>query len=289
MKRLVLLFISLAFLPGLWLRRKIGRFFGSRMPGTCVVLYYHMVLPEHRVLFGRQMDILLRLARPVAASHSAPLPTGVHHAAVTFDDGFENVFENALPELQARRIPSTWFIVSGALGKYPHWPTGRWSSAKSEKVLSAEQLRNLPVDLVAIGSHAVSHRALTKLDEGDAGRELAESRGMLEGILGRSVTLFSFPFGAMNSHLVECCRKSGYERVFSTSPELALSDPYEFVTARVPVEPTDWPLEFRLKLLGAYCWLPIAFSLKAAVFGSGLKPDPERRSQVNAKACSPSA
>ncbi len=287
MKRFVLLIISLAYLPALWLRRRIGRLFGSRVSGTCVILYYHMVLPEHRVLFGRQMDILLRLARPIAASHSAPLPAGVHHAAVTFDDGFENVLDNALPELQARGIPSTWFIVSGALGQYPHWTTGGWSSAKSEKVLSAEQLRSLPVDLVTIGSHTVSHRALTKLDEGDAGRELAESRGMLEGVLGRSITLFSFPFGAMNSHLVAYCRKSGYERVFSTSPELAFSDPYEFVTARVPVEPTDWPLEFRLKLLGAYSWLPIAFFLKGVISGSGLKPDPERRSQ--AKTCSPPA
>jgi len=31
---------------------------------------------------------------------------------------------------------------------------------------------------------------------------------------------------------------------------------------RVRVDPTDSPIEFRLKLLGAYRWLPLAFSWK---------------------------
>ncbi len=31
---------------------------------------------------------------------------------------------------------------------------------------------------------------------------------------------------------------------------------------RVRVDPTDWPLEFHLKLMGAYRWLPMAIALK---------------------------
>jgi hypothetical protein len=36
----------------------------------------------------------------------------------------------------------------------------------------------------------------------------------------------------------------------------------EFLSGRVKAEPTDWPLEFRLKLLGAYRWLPYAIKWK---------------------------
>jgi hypothetical protein len=50
------------------------------------------------------------------------------------------------------------------------------------------------------------------------------------------------------------------------SPNKALADfyrcPGEFVLGRISVEPTDWALEFRLKLLGAYRWLPQAIALK---------------------------
>jgi peptidoglycan/xylan/chitin deacetylase (PgdA/CDA1 family) len=106
------------------------------------------------------------------------------------------------------------------------------------------------------------------VDEERAWREIHESRARLEGLLDREVKLFSFPYGAFNERLVGLCREAGYERVFTTLPYSALSEPDEFVTGRVWAEPTDWPLEFRLKLLGAYAWLPKAFSLKRRLLTS---------------------
>jgi hypothetical protein len=37
------------------------------------------------------------------------------------------------------------------------------------------------------------------------------------------------------------------------------------VVGRIEVSPTDWPLEFRLKIRGAYQWLPLAMSAKRKV------------------------
>src|SRR2546425_6542314 len=71
---------------------------------TCVVLYYHAVPCEYRRHFARQMDILVRSTKPVAAGLTSPLPRGGHYSAVTFDDGYESVIENALPELEQRNI-----------------------------------------------------------------------------------------------------------------------------------------------------------------------------------------
>jgi hypothetical protein len=48
-------------------------------------------------------------------------------------------------------------------------------------------------------------------------------------------------------------------------PVLAFLEPKEFVTGRVGVSPTDWPMEFRLKLAGAYRWLPYAFAWKRRI------------------------
>ena len=76
------------------------------------------------------------------------------------------------------------------------------------------------------------------------------------------------------------CREAGYEGLFAILPELAFTDPQEFVTGRVGVNPSDWALEFRLKILGAYRWLPIVFSWKRKLFGSQFQ---ERSQASNVK------
>jgi peptidoglycan/xylan/chitin deacetylase (PgdA/CDA1 family) len=105
------------------------------------------------------------------------------------------------------------------------------------------------------------------LDE--AAREIALSRVRLEEQLHRKILLFSFPFGAFNENLVEICREAGYQSVFTTLPSFAFIKSDEFVTGRVRVDPTDWPLEFKLKVTGAYRWLPWAFELKRKILNTG--------------------
>jgi len=134
--------------------------------------------------------------------------------------------------------------------------------------MTLEQLEQLPADLVAIGSHTMTHPALPALSEQDARTELSESRAQLEKVLQRRINLFSFPFGAFEEKMVEWCRETGYERIFTTLPHLAFVNPQEFVTGRVSVEPDDWLFEFNLKLFGAYRWLPWAYSLKQRLLPS---------------------
>src|SRR4029077_3238413 len=277
-KQLTHLLISVAFFSGAGLWKGIRRLVGKRDRAACVVLYYHEVRSEHRAHFARQMDILLRCAVPTRADHTVPLSPGARYAAVTFDDWYLNVVEITLPELESRIIPSTLFIVSEALGKRPPWMVDSSSSANGEKIMSDDQLRRLPSDLVTVGSHTMTHPELPCLNEEDARRELSESRAKLEKILNKKIKLFSFPHGAFNAKLIEWCREVGYERVFTILPTLAFSDPQEFVSGRVSVEPTDWPLEFRLKLLGAYRWLPLAFVLKRKILSMPFG-GPTRKSQ----------
>ncbi len=268
MKRLAILCMSFLFLGGWKLLRSIRRLAGLQNPGTCVVLYYHQVRPEDRAAFGRQMDILLRSATATRADRTEPLNANTHYAAVTFDDGYQNIIDNALPELQKRGIPATLFIITEALGRYPDWLTNPNDSARLQMIVSPGQLRQLPPEVMDVGSHTMTHLRLTTLSEERAKHEIAESRVKLEEILKREIKLFSFPFGAMNQRLVELCLESGYARVFSISPTLALRNPAEFITGRVSVEPTDWTLEFRLKVMGAYQWLPAIRDLKRRVLSS---------------------
>ena len=116
----------------------------------------------------------------------------------------------------------------------------------------------------------MSHPFLPSIDLDKAADEIALSRKTLEEKLNRKVLLFSFPFGGFNEKHVEFCRQAGYARIFSTLPQLASLNPHEFLTGRVRVDPTDWPIEFKLKLAGAYRWLPWAFKLKRKVAGNSV-------------------
>jgi peptidoglycan/xylan/chitin deacetylase (PgdA/CDA1 family) len=229
---------------------------GVRSRGKCMVLYYHSVPREQRGQFARQLDTILRHCKVIDATKTHDLPSGSECAAITFDDAFENYVEEALPELKKRKMSSTMFVISDALGK------GFGPAGLAEKVMSVDQLRTLPEDLVSVGSHTVSHPYMPDLASETARSELVKSKLALEGILGREIATFSFPFGGFSSELVEICREAGYRRVFTTLPEFFTCGPAEFAVGRIRVDPTDWPIEFRLKLAGAYNWLPVAFALK---------------------------
>ena len=218
------------------------------------------------------MDTALRLATPISVNHRAALQPGKRYAALTFDDGFLNVLDNAVPELVRRNIPATIFVVAGLLGKSPSWDTFGADYIRSERLISAAQLQGLPRDLITIGSHTTSHAWLPALTAEQARQEINGSRDQLRALLDREIELFSFPFGACNQELIEVCREAGYTRVFTIIPRLAFSDPTEFVTGRTEANPNDWPIEFRLKLFGAYRWLPAIFEMKKRsleIFSSG--------------------
>jgi peptidoglycan/xylan/chitin deacetylase (PgdA/CDA1 family) len=211
------------------------------------------------------MDMLVRWTQPIRADAQHSLANGTRYAGVTFDDGLVSFLESGLPELEKRKIPSTVFVVAERLGCYPAWPGFIPDPDSPEQTMTADQLRTLPTGLVSIGSHTLTHPTLTLLDEPRAKSELRESRLLLERTLQRQVRLFSFPHGALNKKLIEWSREAGYERVFTILPRMAFGTPHDFIVDRVAADPADWPLEFFLKLFGAYRWLPVAFRLKATL------------------------
>jgi peptidoglycan/xylan/chitin deacetylase (PgdA/CDA1 family) len=253
-KRLIKVAVSAVVRAGDLLLAGGRRLLGRPAPARAVVLYYHAVRPELGAAFSRQMDLLLRHARPWRAETTLPPGSG-RHVAVTFDDGYASVVGHALPALKRRAIPFTVFFPTGSWNSRPAWVRDPAHPFFHERVLSREELRTLAAEpLVTIGSHSINHPNFLRLDPVTAEREFRESRQELEALLGRPVELFSFPHGAHDERLVRQAREAGYRRVFTIEPEQVDPAAPGVTVGRVAVEPDDWPLEFRLKLAGAYRW-----------------------------------
>ncbi len=261
-KRIIFLAGSMILEAGDVLLDSARKVLGLAPRRSCVVLTYHSVTAAERALFARQMDVLLSHAKPVRADIEALPSEGGHYAAVTFDDGMQNVVDNALPELEKRGIPTTLFVITDALGKVPDWEYFGPKDTGEERVMTEEQLRTLPSEMVEIASHTMTHPVLPNVDRAKLVQEVEGSRAKLEKMLGRKIRLLSFPYGAFSDEVVEACRKTGYARVFSALPYYAFNEEREFLTGRMGVYATDWPIEFHLKVLGAYRWLPFMFDLK---------------------------
>ncbi len=268
MKRLFVFFVSLIYRVFAAVGRRVGRLFGHMPPGRCVVMYYHSIAADEVDQFARQMDELLRHARPVSCDATQQLEPGALHVAITFDDGFRSVAAHALPVLQERHIPVTIFVPSAQLGRRPEWEMESDCTDGSECVMELAELRALPRDWVTIGSHTRTHAHLAELAEDEIRAELAGSRRELETQLGRRVDLLAFPYGNYDQRVLAVARSEGYQRCFAVSPGVSRFAATEFVIPRVAVSPQDSLFEFRLKLSGAYSWLRWASRLKRRLFGN---------------------
>jgi peptidoglycan/xylan/chitin deacetylase (PgdA/CDA1 family) len=245
-------------------RSLVRRLVGSETVQPLVVLMYHSVKRDECERFARQIDQLTRLAHPVYADFQGTSSGNRRQVAVTFDDGYHSVLENALPILAERRIPATLFVPTQHLGKSAGWITDDRHRDARERILTADELRHMRDAGALIGSHGVTHRPLTQLSEPEVLAELSESRRQLTEILGQDVNLFALPYGAGSDDIVRLASAAGYARLFLNVPvhRVSSADP---VVGRIEVSPTDWPLEYRLKIHGAYQWLPWAMTTKRKV------------------------
>jgi peptidoglycan/xylan/chitin deacetylase (PgdA/CDA1 family) len=253
--RFAKLVVAIVFYAITKLSRAAKRILGRQPRPICVGVFYHQVPPRHRERFARQMDHLLRWSKPVRADQDRLSDGASRCAFVAVDDGWLSFVENGLPEMKRRGIPVTIFVVAGRLGDS--------LGESNDRLITEAELRDLSCELVTIGSHTTTHARLTSLDDTDVMSELHESRTTLERILQREVRLFCFPFGAYRDAHLQQCYAAGYARVFASTPVFESSSPSGFVVGRIRADPTDWLIEFRLKLCGAYQWMAIVMALKA--------------------------
>ncbi len=114
---------------------------------------------------------------------------------LTFDDGSETVYTEALPIMQVYGFTGTAYIVDNYIG--------------STRYMDKDQIRALYDAGWEIGSHSLSHHDLTKRPASQE-EEIVKSRQRLESYLGVPIHSFAYPFGAYDSNALKLVKLAGY-------------------------------------------------------------------------------
>lgn len=156
--------------------------------------------------------------------------------AITFDDGFIDFFENALPVIEGYKFKSAVFIVTSKVGHVSEWRR----RDLNRRLMGWEELRTITGMGHAIGSHGLCHHDLTNLTREELDKETAVSKDIIEQNLGIRVTGFSYPWGKCSEREVDSVKRAGYKYAVIVSRKRH-NDPEadRFLLERIPVEHAD--------------------------------------------------
>jgi len=178
---------------------------------TSPYLAYHEITEaESEYLYGiskRQFMEHLRWVQRLATVNRS----GSNLLHITFDDGHVSQYDHAFSVLQELSMKATFFVTAGWTGKRPGYMT--W-----------KQLAELARCGHEVQSHGWSHILLTQCSAKELQIELLRSKRDLEDHLGAKVNAISLPGGRWNRRVLEACRESGYEQVFTSDPWMVSED-----------------------------------------------------------------
>jgi len=189
---------------------------GGAMPA---VLMYHSVSPYAQdpylvtvspPRFAEQMRWLARRGlRGVSVAEllaARAFDGGAGLVGLTFDDGYADFLQYALPVLAARGFTATVFALAARMGG-----TNTWDPAGPRKpLMTAHQVRQAADAGIEIGSHGLRHISLPSASGAALTAETENSRAVLQAASGQPVTGFCYPYGDTDERVVAAVRAAGY-------------------------------------------------------------------------------
>jgi peptidoglycan/xylan/chitin deacetylase (PgdA/CDA1 family) len=220
------------------------------------ILMYHSISPVsepdphslrvHPDLLDRQLSYLRRrglrgvsMAEWLSAARRGDTSGLV---ALTFDDGYRDFNQWAMPVLSKHGMTGTVYVVAGKLSGSSDWVEGGPDAA----LMSAAEVRTAAAAGHEIGSHTMTHARMTAVPPGDLRRQVTQSREVLEDVLQEPVDGFAYPYGSFNDAAVQAVRDAGYTYACATDDHTRRAG---YSVARIFVGRRDRPLRLQAKLV----------------------------------------
>ena len=254
MKQTVRLLLAVLFWPLAWCRDRLS-------PGVRILMYHRVdQLPGYDQLtvtpqvFSRQMTWLARRRRVVSLSQALDeLERGdVRRGTVviTFDDGYLDNLQHALPVLTEHGLPATVFVTTGfanGQGSHPRYPGSQglhmdWQQLKQWQAAGPYEL----------GAHSVTHPYLSRTSNEQCEREIADCLRDFDREQVSHNQCFCYPSGDVTAREAGLVEGSGYRAAVTVAPGVNHAGTNRFLLYRTEITDRDTGLGFILKLAGAF-------------------------------------
>jgi peptidoglycan/xylan/chitin deacetylase (PgdA/CDA1 family) len=231
--------------------------------GRATFLCYHSIAAEgpryltiSADLFERQLALLRRRGirsgdlRSLAAAAAAGLDRAT--AFLTFDDGFRDNYETALPLLEEYGFAAFVFVLpplleGGGSFDWPEVAVDRERSPATMRSVTWEMLGEMKERGFEVGSHTLTHPHLPDLDDDSLREELWESRARIEQRLGGCETL-AYPFGEWTGRVAAAAAECGYRYAFTLPSKAGQRVATPHSIPRINVDYRDRERRFAAKL-----------------------------------------
>jgi peptidoglycan/xylan/chitin deacetylase (PgdA/CDA1 family) len=226
---------------------------GGRMRIPPVLMYHSIspsVLPDpHRVRvhpyrLEKHLQLLRRMGlRGVSLgklleAHEQGTAAGL--VGLTFDDGYTDFLQYAVPVLARYGMTGTLYVVAGRLGG-----SNAWDDGPRLDLVDADGVRAVAAAGHEIGSHTLRHVRLAGADPAILVEEIGGSRRVLEDVLQAEVPGFCYPWGSFDQAAADAVRAAGYDHACVTGDYLPGD---RFTLPRSYVAPSDSALHLGAKL-----------------------------------------
>ena len=120
---------------------------------------------------------------------------------ITFDDGYIDNYQHAMPILKEYNMKATLFMITGSIGE--------------NRFVNLEQLKEMQANGIDIQSHTVNHKDLRNMSLQQARDELISSKAVLEDRMKHPVRYIAYPGGFANKDIDTIAEESGYRMAFN--------------------------------------------------------------------------
>ncbi|MGD9809900.1 MAG: polysaccharide deacetylase family protein [Sphingobium sp.] len=204
--------------------------------GEALVLTYHSVSDAAGPTsispdtFAMQMETLAACGYDSATLdefldwHEGKRPLG-RKLLITFDDGFSDFVDHALPILEDHGFGALMFVPTRKLGAPEDW---EGANRPARRLMHGCELAALQARGVEFGAHSRTHANLPRLSADEREEEIAASGADLADLLGRPTKSFAAPYGAVDADTVAAIGRH-YPIAFGTrfAPALAGVDRHD--------------------------------------------------------------
>lgn len=170
---------------------------------------------------------------------------------ITFDDGYEDVFYNALPILKKYNYTAVCYFVTDLIGKYNKWDENKKNFIKLN-LMNIEQIKIWFKSGMYIGGHSSSHSNLLFLNSTKKKNEIANPKKFFKEKLYIDINLFSYPFGKYDKETIKIIRDNYSYAVTTNRSRYKVGKFNNLEIPRIPINNNTSLFKFLLKTKTIY-------------------------------------